>query len=194
MPLLNSLAAQRSHLDSSSTPAVTDTKVYLAPPTPSPLTPDTLFRGNTSSPRCDRHWGHEKGLTILEIIIVIALLGSLMVYLITNLTGVSEGAKEDQARLAMGNISQSLQMYRVHNHRLPTTDQGLDALITNPSDTRTWRGPYIEQKKLIDPWGNPFSYELAGRDFRIISPGYDGVVGNEDDISFPDDAPSEGTE
>ena len=134
-----------------------------------------------------------KAMTLLEIIIVIALLGSLMVYLVSNLTSVSDTAKEDQARLAMGGISQALQMYRVHNNRFPTTEQGLSALINNPGSTRTWRGPYIEVEKLKDPWGNDFGYEVSGRNFRIISPGYDGVLGNEDDISYPESNPSSET-
>lgn len=137
-------------------------------------------------PLCRCAFRDERALTLLEIIIVIALLGSLMVYLVSNLTSVGDAAKEDQARLAMGGIAQALQMYRVHNNRYPTVDQGLDALLRNPGSARTWRGPYIEADKLNDPWGSPFSYEIDGRNFRLISPGFDGVVGNEDDISYPD--------
>ncbi|MCY4443932.1 MAG: type II secretion system major pseudopilin GspG [Proteobacteria bacterium] len=127
----------------------------------------------------------QDGMTLLEIIIVVALLGSLMVYLVSNLTGVSDSAKVDQAGLAMGQIGQSLNLYRIHNNRYPTNEQGLSALITNPG-IDTWRHPYIDsQDKLKDPWGNPFNYESSGREYRITSNGVDGIPGNEDDISYP---------
>ena len=118
----------------------------------------------------------QRGMTLIEIIIVVALLGTLMTYLVSNLTDVSESAKEDQARLGMGVISQSLQMYRVHNNSYPTSSQGLQALVANPGSSRRWRGPYIEEEKLMDPWGLEFTYEAEGRNFRIISAGADGAA------------------
>lgn len=132
------------------------------------------------------------GMSLIEIIIVVALLGTLMAYMVSNLIGQSEEAKKDQTKLAMGVIQQSLQMYRIHNNRYPTTDQGLNALLTNPGgDAKSWRGPYIEANKLKDPWDGSFSYESDGRNFKIISGGQDGTVGSEDDITFPEaDAPA----
>ena len=132
------------------------------------------------------------GVTLLELIIVIALVGSLVVYLASNLLGVGDSAKEDQSYIAMSQIGQSLQMYRVHNNRLPTAEQGLQALVQNPG-VPSWRGPYIETNKLIDPWGNPFSYEAASpRQFKIISPGIDGALGTEDDVTYPKPAQTSG--
>lgn len=128
-----------------------------------------------------------KGMTLIEIIIVVALLGTLMTYLVSNLTSVSESAKEDQAKLAMGVISQSLQMYRVHNNNYPTSSQGLQALLANPGSSRKWRGPYIEEEKLVDPWGLEFNYEAEGRNYKITSAGADGAIGTEDDLSYPED-------
>jgi general secretion pathway protein G len=109
-----------------------------------------------------------------------------MAYMVSNLICQSEEAKKDQTKLAMGVIQQSLQMYRIHNNKYPTTDQGLNALMTNPGDVKSWRGPYIEQNKLQDPWNTPFSYESDGRQFKIISGGPDTQVGNEDDITYPE--------
>jgi general secretion pathway protein G len=128
----------------------------------------------------------ERGMSLIEIIIVVALLGTLMAYMVSNLIGQSEEAKKDQTKLAMGVIQQSLQMFRIHNNKYPTTDQGLNALMTNPGDLKGWRGPYIEQNKLSDPWGNPFTYDSDGRQFKIISGGPDGQLGNDDDISYPE--------
>jgi general secretion pathway protein G len=128
----------------------------------------------------------EKGMSLIEIIIVVALLGTLMAYMVSNLIGQSEEAKKDQTKLAMGVIQQSLQMYRIHTNKYPTTDQGLNALMTNPGDTKSWRGPYIEANKLKDPWQNDFHYESDGKNFKIISAGPDGQFGTDDDISYPE--------
>lgn len=126
------------------------------------------------------------GMSLIEIIIVVALMGTLMAYLVRNLIGQQEEAKKDQTKLGMGVLEQSLQLYRVHNNRYPSTEQGLDAMIAAPADVRTWRGPYTESNKLNDPWGNKFQYESDGRNFKIISGGPDGSVGTSDDIVYPE--------
>ena len=130
----------------------------------------------------------ERGMSLIEIIIVVALLGTLMAYMVSNLIGQSEEAKKDETKLAQGVISQSLQMYRIHNNKYPGD---LNGLLTNPGDAKSWRGPYIESNKLKDPWGNDFHYESDGRNYKIISSGPDGQFGNEDDITYPaEDKPS----
>lgn len=136
--------------------------------------------------------GAEKGMSLIEIIIVVALLGTLMAYMVSNLIGQSEEAKKDQTKLAMGVIQQSLQMFRIHNNKYPSTDQGLKALMDNPGDMKSWRGPYIEANKLKDPWGTDFSYESDGRNFKIISAGPNNQVGDDDDITYPDAAGDKG--
>ncbi|NDE14381.1 type II secretion system protein GspG [bacterium] len=134
----------------------------------------------------------QAGMSLIEIIIVVALMGTLMAYLVRNLIGQQEEAKKDQTKLGMGVLEQSLQLYRVHNSRYPSTEQGLEAMITAPADAKTWRGPYTESNKLNDPWGNKFQYESDGRVFKIISGGPDGTIGNADDIVYPDQ-PAGGT-
>ena len=130
----------------------------------------------------------EKGMSLIEIIIVVALLGTLMAYMVSNLIGTSDNAKKDTAKLGMGVIQQALQMFRIQNNKYPTSEQGLKALMENPGDMKSWRGPYIEANKLKDPWGNDLTYDSDGRNFKIMSAGPDGVAGNEDDISYPDAA------
>lgn len=132
--------------------------------------------------------GNNKGLTLIEIIIVIALLGTLMTYLVSKLTSVADSAKVDQAKIGMGQIGQALQYYRVHNSKYPTTDQGLKALLSDPGSDKKWRGPYTEEEKLKDPWNNEFGYSSDGRDYKITSAGPDNTEGNEDDISYPETA------
>jgi general secretion pathway protein G len=129
----------------------------------------------------------QKGLTLIEIIIVVTLLGTLMTYLVNQITGLGDGAKEDQAKLGMGVVANALNVYRVHNNSFPTASQGLQALISNPGSSRRWRGPYIEEQKLNDPWGHEFTYEIEGRNYRLISGGLDESVGTEDDIFYPEE-------
>jgi general secretion pathway protein G len=132
--------------------------------------------------------GNNRGLTLIEIIIVIALLGTLMTYLVSKLTSVADSAKVDQAKIGMGQIGQALQYYRVHNSKYPTTDQGLKALLSDPGSDKKWRGPYTEEEKLKDPWNNEFGYTSDGRDYKITSPGPDNTEGTEDDVSYPETA------
>jgi len=132
--------------------------------------------------------GRERGFSLIEIIIVVALLGTLMAYMVSNLIGQSDKAKEDETKLAFGVITQSLQMYRIHSNKYPTTDQGLNALLTNPGSDKNWRGPYLEPNKLKDPWSNDFQYQSDGRTFKIISSGTDGQFGTADDITYPEEA------
>ncbi len=111
--------------------------------------------------------GSSRGMTLIEIIIVVALLATLMAILVTNITQKADQAREDQARIGMASIGQGLQLYKVHNNKYPTTDQGLAAMTKDPGDTKRWRGPYIEPEKLKDPWGYDYTYESDGNTFKI---------------------------
>ena len=134
-----------------------------------------------------------RGMSLIEIIIVVALLGTLMTILVTNLTQKADTARVDQTKIAMGNLSQALQLYKVHNNKYPTTAEGLEALVKNPGSSKNWRGPYIDgEKQLKDAWSNEFQYESNGFVFKIISSGIDQQFGTEDDITFPETAKEEG--
>ena len=128
----------------------------------------------------------KKGMTLIEIIIVVALIGTMMAYMITNVIGQADEAKVDQTKIGMGVLQQALTLYRVHNNRYPTAEQGLEALVTNPGNSKNWRGPYTEKEKMFDPWGEQLQYESDGRSFKLISGGQDMSIGTEDDISYPD--------
>lgn len=128
----------------------------------------------------------EKGMTIIEILIVIALIGTLMTIIMTNILDKSDDAKKDLARVAMTQLENGLRLYRLHNNRYPSTEEGLQALVTAPGGAKNWRGPYTEADKLNDPWDTPFTYESSGaKVFKITSAGPDTQMGNEDDITYP---------
>jgi general secretion pathway protein G len=141
----------------------------------------------------DEKSAKEKGMTLLEIIIVVALLGTLMTILVRNLQTSSDNAKVGQAQIGMANLEQALQLYRVHNNKYPSTAEGLGALISAPANSKRWRGPYTETNKLKDPWDNDYQYTSDGNKFQIISNGPDMAPGTADDIKYhEDDAPQGG--
>jgi len=132
------------------------------------------------------------GMTIIEILIVIALMGTILTLIATNILDVGESARRDTAKIGMQKVQSALDMYRIHNYRYPSSEQGLNALVVKPQEGSRWRGPYIDSNQLKDPWDNPYQYESDGRVFKIISPGPDGTFGTDDDLVYPDDAGIDG--
>ena len=129
----------------------------------------------------------QKGMTLIEIMIVVALLGTLMTILVKSLSSTQESAMKDATKLAMQQLGQSLEMYKVHHYKYPTSDIGLDALVKEPSGDKHWHGPYTDAKKLNDPWGTKFEYESDGRTIKIKSAGPNQTMGDSDDVVFPDE-------
>lgn len=131
----------------------------------------------------------QAGMTIIEILIVIALIGTIMTIVMTNVLQKSDEAKVDLAKIAASQLENALRLYKLNNNRFPTTDEGLQALLQAPAGAKNWRGPYTEADKLKDPWGNDFSYEATGsKSFKIRSAGQDGEMNNEDDVIHPPEA------
>ena len=117
---------------------------------------------------------NDKGMTLIEILIVIAIIGTLMTVLAQRILGGKDKANVGQARIQMGQISDSLQMYYNDCGKYP---QSLDNLVTQDPACANWGPePYL-RKAPLDPWGNPFSYELNGTDFTLKSLGKDGREG-----------------
>jgi general secretion pathway protein G len=97
-------------------------------------------------------------------------------------------AFRDAARVQISLFEDALKYYETHIRNYPSTNQSLQALIERPSglpNQSRWQGPYLDVKVLpLDPWDQPYRYELADRDtYRIWSVGPDGAEGTEDDIS-----------
>lgn len=124
-----------------------------------------------------------RGFTLIEIMVVVVILGILAALVVPNILGNVDTARITAARQDIRGIESALDMYRLDNFTYPTTQQGLEALVTQPADPsiRNWRlGGYL--KKLPkDPWGNPYQYLYPGTqgEVDIWSMGADGQTGGE---------------
>lgn len=150
-----------------------------------------------------------RGLTLLELMIVLIILVGLMAIVGPRLLGTQKKADIRTAQAQIGNLAAALKMYAVDMKTFPSTEEGLELLVQRPEDenlSRNWDGPYVEGGKLpVDPWGSPFEYEFGAEegldsdegqtsttDFpRIISLGPDRQTGTADDISNQPEAGSE---
>lgn len=124
---------------------------------------------------------NNKGMTLLEIMIVLVILGGLIAILATQVQGRLKKAKMNQAKIQIAEYSKAFDLYYTDCNRFPSTDEGLNALLQAPSSCSNW-GPDPYLKKLAkDPWGNDFQYESQGNSFVLRSLGSDGREGGTGD-------------
>jgi general secretion pathway protein G len=128
----------------------------------------------------------EAGFTLIELLVVLVILGLLAGIVGPRLFGQSEKAKRTAAKVQIRILEDSLHQYEVDNGTYPSTDQGLEALVREPTVGRIpthWRsGGYLEKGDVPkDPWGNPYIYMFPGNhgDFDLLSYGADGEPGGE---------------
>ena len=104
--------------------------------------------------------GNEKGMTLLEIMIVLVILGGLIAILATKVTGRLKTARVRQAQLQISEYGKALDMYFTDCNQYPSTEENLQALVAAPSTCPNW-GPDPYTKKVNkDPWGGDFIYEI----------------------------------
>lgn len=94
--------------------------------------------------------------------------------------------QSDTDKLVLLRLSQSLQMYYIHNNKYPTSAEGLNALLAKNDSASQWRGPYIEKSKTVDSRDNPFQYESDGKEFTLRAAGLDEKMDTDDDIIYPE--------
>jgi general secretion pathway protein G len=126
----------------------------------------------------NKSYSRQRGFTLLELLVVLVILGMLAGLVGPKVMKYLGGAKSDSAKLQIQNLGEVLDMYKLGVGRYPTTDEGLDALVTQPSGVSNWTGPYI--KKLPkDPWGHDYQYKSPGEhgEFDIYSLGADNTEG-----------------
>jgi general secretion pathway protein G len=130
----------------------------------------------------NRSTARAAGFTLIELMVVILIIGLLALLIVPNVTGVSDRARATKAQADLSALKQALSAFYIDNGYYPTTDQGLQALITPPTNGRIPayypRGGYL-QSIPPDPWGTPYVYYSDGTSFVLKSLGADGVEGGE---------------
>ena len=139
---------------------------------------------------------NEKGLTLIELMVVIIILGVLATFIVPRFMDQPEKARVAKARVEIESLASAVKMFKLDNGFYPSTEQGLRALVEKPSvgriPTHCREGGYLEKKEVPkDPWGNDYVYlcPSPNGDFEIISYGADGREGGEGfdaDISSQD--------
>ncbi len=127
-----------------------------------------------------------KGFTLVELLVVILILAVLAALIVPQLMGRGAQAKVAAAQTDISTLSGMLQLYRMDTDRYPTSEEGLEALRSQPGDVNGWKGPYSKKPIPSDPWGNPYVYEFPGpngNDFVLMSYGEDGAPGGEGDAA-----------
>jgi len=136
--------------------------------------------------RWHRRRRRRAGFTLMEVLLVLAILVILGSMAVVSYTTIFAGAKEDAARTQLGIFEDAMKLYSLHVGSYPSTDGGIMALKYAPSDLpdpNRWRGPYLEKDVPADPWGNEYRYELINaQQYRFWSFGTDRMDGTDDDI------------
>ncbi|HEX5278263.1 MAG TPA: type II secretion system major pseudopilin GspG [Fluviicoccus sp.] len=124
----------------------------------------------------------QRGFTLIEVMVVVVILGILAAVIVPNVIGKDEQARITTTKSSLASIANALEMYRLDNHKYPTTQEGLDALVNKPASAKVFPdGGYLKGLP-SDAWDNPFQYVSpgqAGRKYDIYSFGPDGQEGGE---------------
>ncbi len=123
------------------------------------------------------------GFTLLELLVVIVIIGLLAGLVGPRYFDTVSKSKAKVARAQIDSLEKALEQYRLEVGTFPTQEQGLDALMIQPTGVSKWQGPYLKKGVPQDPWGQPYIYKLpdSQKDIDIISLGSDGQAGGEGD-------------
>ena len=127
------------------------------------------------------------GMTLVEVLAVVVILGLIAGTLLVSLSGTFGKAKRELAKTGIATVVGKLEAYRIEKSAYPTSDIGVSAL-TAPAATPS-NAFYLSSERLLDPWGRTYLYVTPGPDgepFEVISYGADGKqggIGEDEDVS-----------
>ena len=126
-----------------------------------------------------------RGFTLIEIMVMVVIIGLLAAVIVPQVVNKVDEARVTRAKADIASIESALTIFRLDNSKYPTTEQGLAALTTQPTDPsiRNWRpGGYLTKKVGKDPWGNEYQYVFPGThggEYDLFSLGADNQPGGE---------------
>lgn len=146
--------------------------------------PRALARRNTRPGGAKRGRRHA-GFTLMELLVVLAILGLLMSLVGPQVLNQLGGAKTKTAGIQIRDLEQALEMYKLDVGRYPNTTQGLEALVNKPSGVSGWNGPYLKGDVPQDPWGRDYNYKYPGDrgEIDIFTLGQNGTPGGDGEDS-----------
>jgi len=120
----------------------------------------------------------EQGFTLLELLVVLAILGLLAAIVGPQVLRYLGSSKTQSAIVQAKNIAAAANLYRLDSGHLPTQGEGLGVLIKAPANQPAWNGPYLpDQSAIIDPWGRPYKMTVPGQhgEIHVYTLGSDGA-------------------
>ncbi|BAQ81751.1 type II secretion system major pseudopilin GspG [Pseudomonas sp. St29] len=127
----------------------------------------------------------QRGFTLIEIMVVVVILGVLAALVVPQIMSRPDQAKGAAAQSDIKAIAMALDIYKLDNHQYPSSQQGLDALVSKPSGNppaRNWNPDGYLKRLPIDPWGNAYQYRVPGArgtGYDLFSFGADGKLGGD---------------
>ena len=121
-----------------------------------------------------------RGFTLLELLVVMVIIGLLAGFVAPRYFAQVGKSQVKSARAQIDALDKALEQYRIDVGHLPTTEQGLAALNTQPQGEQNWAGPYLKKEVPLDPWGSAYLYVTPGthnNDYDLMSYGKDGRPG-----------------
>lgn len=135
------------------------------------------MRNRRSATRSPASRALQRGMSLIEIIIVIVLIGVILAFVLSRVGGASDRGKAKIARMQVDALVHAVEDYRSDTGALPST---LGDLVAQPQGATGWMGPYTKPDQLKDPWGNPIQYTTPGENgqpYDLVGLGKDGKPG-----------------